>query len=256
MAGTAGTAKQKAASRKMKDKWKAKEWYNIHAPRLFNEAVVGETPAIGPETLVGRTIEVSVQDFSGDFSKSHIKVKFKIVDTDGHEAKTEFVGHELTSEYIRRLTRRKKTKTDHVVDVKTSDNFVVRLKLMSIADKRIQSAQEEAMRRIMKQCLETEAAQITVAELIKRIISGELSNFIRKECRIIMPVKPIVIRKSVVLSNGEGEPEDISSIFEKKAEPQAEAPAEEKPAEGEAPAEEAAPVAEEAPAAEEKTSEE
>ena len=27
-----------SAGRKVKDKWKAKEWYKVHAPRMFNEA--------------------------------------------------------------------------------------------------------------------------------------------------------------------------------------------------------------------------
>jgi len=248
------TAKQKAASRKVKDKWKAKEWYNIHAPRLFNEAVVGETPAIEPETLIGRTTEGTVQELSGDFSKMHIKMKFRIVDTDGHEAKTEFIGHELTSEYVRRLTRRKKTKTDHVVDVITKDKYTVRLKLMSIADKRIQSSQEEAMRRIMNECLTKTAEENNLSEIVKMIITGELPNMVRKECRVIMPVKRIEIRKSVVLSNGEGEPESIVSIFEKKEQPveseASEAAAEEAPAE-EATEEPVAEAAEEAKPAEE-----
>ena len=34
-----------AAGRKVKDKWKAKEWYKIHAPRMFNESEIGETPS-------------------------------------------------------------------------------------------------------------------------------------------------------------------------------------------------------------------
>jgi len=28
------------ASRKVKDKWKAKEWYKVHAPKMFNEAEI------------------------------------------------------------------------------------------------------------------------------------------------------------------------------------------------------------------------
>ena len=38
--------KVKVASRKIKDKWKAKEWYKVHAPRMFNEVEIGETPQL------------------------------------------------------------------------------------------------------------------------------------------------------------------------------------------------------------------
>ena len=142
-----------AAGRKVKDKWKAKEWYKIHAPRMFNESEIGETPSADPEFVIGRTVEVTVQDLTGDFSKMHIKLKFKVTSVDGHDAKTAFIGHDLTSDYVRRLTRRRKTKTDHVVDIVTKDGFTYRIKTMSIADRRIQSSQEDAMRRVIGETL-------------------------------------------------------------------------------------------------------
>lgn len=235
----AGDKAKAAAGRKAKDKWKMKEWYNVHAPRMFNETVIGETPAADPEFLIGRQSEVTVQDLTGDFSKMHIKLKFKIVGYDGHEAKTELMGHDLTSDYVRRLTRRKKTKTDHVVDVKTADGFVLRLKTMSIADRRIQASQEEGMRAAIAAYLTSYAAENKLADIIKAIISGDMAKDTAKACHAIIPIKRIEIRKSEVLVRGEGEPESII---------EAEAPAKE-----EEPAEEVVEAPAEAPAEEEKT---
>ena len=234
--------KSNTAAKKSKDKWKAKEWYNIHAPRMFNETVVGETPAADPELLIGRQVEVTVQELNDDFSKMHIKVIFSINNVDGHEAKTEFIGHSLTSEYVRRLTRRKKTKTDHVVDVNTADGYVLRIKTMSIADRRIQASQEEAMRGKIKEFLEAYGASHKLAEIIKDIvITGDLAKETAKACHVIVPIKRIEIRKTEVLRKGEGEPESIVAA-PKAEEPEApaEAPAAEEPAAEEAPAEEPA----------------
>lgn len=245
----AANNKNANAAKKSKDKWKAKEWYNIHAPRMFNETVIGETPAADPELLLGRQVEVTVQELTGDFSKMHIKMTFSICGSDGHEAKTEFIGHALTSEYVRRLTRRKKTKTDHVVDVKTADGFVLRIKTMSIADRRIQASQEEAMRGKIKEFLEAYGAENKLSDIVKAIISGDLSKDTAKACHVIVPIKRIEIRKTEVLKKGEGEPDSIIEV-------PAEEPAAEEPAAAEAPAEEAPaeePAAE-APA-EEQTSE-
>ena len=230
------------AGRKVKDKWKAKEWYKIHAPRMFNEAEIGETPAIDPEYLLGRTAEVTVQDLTGDFSKMHIKLKFKIIDVEGTDAKTAFVGHDLTSDYVRRLTRRRKTKTDHVVDIVTKDGFVYRIKTMSIAERRIQSSKEDGMRRIIAETLTQMGQERTLSEIVKDIVSGDLAKDLAKACRTVIPIRRIEIRKSEVLEMPEGViPESIVP----------EAPAEEPAAEAEdaeaAPAEEAA---EEAPAEE------
>ena len=201
--------KSKGTSRKVKDKWKSKSWYNLHAPRMFNETVIGETPSANPEYLIGRTAEVTVQELTGDYSKMNIKLKFKITEIDGNDAKTAFVGHSLTSEYVRRLTRRRKTKTDHVVDVVTKDGFKVRVKPMSIADRRIQASQEDGLRRIMAETLIELGKETNLSELIKSVISGELAKTLAKACRVIIPIKRIEIRKTEVLEMGEGDPESI-----------------------------------------------
>lgn len=219
--------KSKGTSRKIKDKWKAKEWYKVHASRMFNEAEIGETPAADPATLIGRTAEVTVQELTGDFSKMHIKAKFKINSVDGYNAKSVFVGHSLTSEYVRRLTRRKKTKTDHVVDVKTKDGFVIRIKPMSIAEKRIQASQEDAMRRIMHDVLMQMGVENNLSDIIKAIISGDMARDLAKACRTIMPMKRIEIRKSEILEFAE---ENDSAIEA----PKEEAPEEDGPEEGSA----------------------
>ena len=238
-------ARQQVA-RKVKDKWKAKEWYKIHAPKMFNEAEIGDTPSADPEYVIGRTVEVTVQDLTGDFSKMHIKLKFKVNATEGTDAKTVFVGHDLTSDYVRRLTRRRKTKTDHVVDFYTKDGFKYRVKTMSIADRRIQSSQEEGMRAIISETLTNMGKEMTLSEIVKAIINGTLSRDLAKACHVIIPIKRIEIRKSEVLEFGEGEPEAVFTADEMVSTqaPEAAAPAEETAEE--APAEES----EEAPAEE------
>lgn len=233
--------KAKAASRKIKDKWKAKEWYKVHAPRMFNEVEIGDTPSSDPSNLIGRIVDVTVQELSGDFSKSHIKVKFKVTSVDGYVAKTSFIGHDLTSEYVRRLTRRRKTKTDHVVKVVTKDGFTVKVKPMSISETRIQTSQEEAIRRIMNDTLMQMGVEMTLSELVKGIVSGDVARNISRACRVVMPIKRIEIRKTEVIKDGEGEPESIIEVEEPEEEesedeeseeevseePEAEEPAEE-----------------------------
>ena len=219
-----------SAGRKVKDKWKAKEWYKIHAPRMFNEAEIGETPSADPEFVLGRTVEVTVQDLTGDFSKMHIKLKFKVVSVDGYDAKTAFIGHDLTSDYVRRLTRRRKTKTDHVVDIVTKDGFTYRIKTMSIAERRIQSSQEDGMRRIIGETLVQIGQEKTLSEIVKDIVSGDLAKNLARACRVVIPIKRIEIRKSEVLAMGEGEPESIIPESE-MVQPEEAAPAEEPAAE-------------------------
>jgi len=216
----------KPAARKVKDRWKAKEWYKIQAPMMFNQAALGETPSSDATSLIGRTTEVTVHDLTGDFSKMHVKLKFRVNDVRGLEAHTVFIGQDLTSDYIRRLTRRKKTKTDHVIDVVTKDGYKVRIKPMSITDKRIQASQETAVRTLMTNELQKVVLEMTISDLVKHIISGDLAKLLSNVAKVIVPIKRVEIRKTEVLEMGSIESQNTSIIEQAPAEePQpAEAP--------------------------------
>jgi small subunit ribosomal protein S3Ae len=195
--------KSRAAARKIKDKWKAKGWYNLLAPEMFNKQLLGETPADVPDKLVGRVTEVTVQDLTGDFSKMHIKLQFRVNNVQGQDALTQFVGHDMTSDYIRRLTRRKRTRTDLTVDVVTKDNWNVRVKPMAITDRRIQTAKQRVLRTIIAKVVSDVAAKQSIGEFVKGVISGDLAKAIALGCKPIHPVSRVEVRKSEVWAMGE-----------------------------------------------------
>lgn len=226
--------KSRTAARKVKDKWKSKSWYNIIAPDMFDSRILGETPADEPEKLKDRITEVTVQDLTGDFSKMHIKLRFKVHDVRGGDAYTYFIGHDMTSDYIRRLTRRKRSRTDGTFDVMTKDNNLIRIKPMAIAERRIMSSKQSALRKRMGEIVQKEAAEKTLSELVRAIIMGEMSKKIAIACRTIQPLNRVEIRKSEVMRISK-----LPDIPERprEAEEPAEPEAPEKPDEGE-PAEE------------------
>lgn len=198
--------KSRAAARKVKDRWRAKVWYNLLAPEMFDRQPLGETPSDDPSKLVGRVTEVTVQDLTGDFSKMHIKLQFRVHQVNGQDALTQFIGHDLTSDYIRRLTRRKRTRTDLTMDVSTKDGWRIRVKPMAITDRRIQSSKQRAIRTIMGSVVADAASKQTIGEFVRGIISGDLAKTIAGACKPIHPVSRAEIRKSEVSVIGEVPP--------------------------------------------------
>jgi len=243
----AATQKKKAARtsvRKVKDKWKAKQWYNIRAPPMYNGVPIAETLADETDKLLGRVAEATLQDLTGDFSKMHIKVRFKVAAVRGNECATKFSGHELTSDYIRRLTRRKHSKIDAVVDVTTKDGSQMRVKPMAVTERRAQTTQEQQIRRITQTIIQQAAAERDHPAFIRDVVNGELGQVIFREARKIYPLKRVEIRKSEVVAEPQAYFETVDLFAAPAPEPAPEAaPA----AEGEAPATEAPaePAAEE-----------
>jgi len=231
--------KPRVSARKIKDRWKAKAWYNLLAPEMFNKQLLGETVADDPSKVLGRIAQVTVQDLTGDFSKMHIKLHFRVHHVQGSDALTVFVGHDMTSDYVRRLTRRKRTRTDGVFDVTTKDTWTIRVKPMAIADRRIQSSKQRVIRQIMEKVVRTSAASLTVGEFVKVMISGDLAKTIAVACKAIQPISRVEIRASEVRSAA-AMPEPTPAAVEAPAAPtpEAPAPAPEMPAAGEPPAKE------------------
>ncbi len=74
--------------RRVRDTWKEKSWYTIKTPVNFEDKEIGETPARDPDYLIGRGVEVTMRELSGDFSKQYIKLRFEIDNVAGDVANT------------------------------------------------------------------------------------------------------------------------------------------------------------------------
>jgi len=255
-------ARARTTSRKVKDRWKAKNWYQILAPSLFNNVPVAETLAETPDSLIGRVTEVSLQDLTNDFRKSHIKLLFTIDKVEQNTAHTQLKGHVLTSDYLRRMTRRRKSRVDGVFDVETRDGALLRVKPFAIAEKRIQSSQKKFIRGVMKVVISKEGKAKTLNAFIKDCLDGKIGSEIYKNCKVYYPVKRIevnkteIIRLPTVIIEDEKPPEKkdeepTEPLKEESEVPSEEEITEEKSAEEELPKEEKEiPAEEELPAKE------
>lgn len=185
---------------KVKDKWKAKGWYRVIAPEMFNNALIAETISDAPEKIIGRTIEATMQELTGDISKTHLKLRFQVNDVKDNDAHTRFIGHSLASDYIRRLTRKRRSQIDESYSVLTKDGFGLTVKALALAEKKIQSSQGTAIRNIMKEIINESAGSKTLGFFIKEMISGGLSANIFTKCKPVYPLKRVEIRASEILS--------------------------------------------------------
>jgi small subunit ribosomal protein S3Ae len=192
-------ARARTTTRKVKDRWKAKNWYTILAPSLFNNVPVAETLSETPDSLIGRITEVSLQDITNDFRKSHIKLRFTIDKIEQNTAHTQLKGSLLTSDYLRRMIRRRKSRVDGVFTVETRDGALLRVKPFAIAEKRIQSSQKKLIRNVMKDVITKEGKAKTLNSFIKDCLDGKTGSEIYKHCKIYYPVKRIEVNKTEII---------------------------------------------------------
>tara|TARA_B000000557_G_scaffold29188_1_gene21400 strand:- start:424 stop:1320 length:897 start_codon:yes stop_codon:yes gene_type:complete len=199
----AKSAKARTAARKQRDKWKSKRWYSIRAPRNpYSFRVIGETLSENPENVVGRIHEVTQNELDNDFTKMHIKLKFRVTEVLNQDAITEFIGHEVQRDHFRRQVRRNRGKVDMVIDVVSEDGFYVRFKLVVISPKRIKSSMKTVIRNIVKDRLYKVASTTTWLKLQASLLNGNLENEVKDSCSSIHSVRSVVFHKTELRQSG------------------------------------------------------
>ena len=193
----------------MRDKWRAKQWYTLIAPPTFDNKELGFTIGEKPEHVVGRISDVPLSDLTGNFKKMHVKLKFKVQEIRGNQAFTTYIGHELSNDYVRRLVRRRKSKIDHVFDVKILDGSTIKLKIMAVSDKRINSSVKHVLRLKMCQVVNEKLSQMNFSDCVRYVLDDVSVKDIRRELKDIYLLKKVDIWKSEILSQPEIKFKDV-----------------------------------------------
>ena len=187
-------------SRAIRDRWRLKKWYKVIAPPVFGETVLGTTPADDPDKLVGRVMEVTLYDLTGDFTLVHVHLFFQIIKVEGDKAYTRFKGHELARDYMKSLIRRKSSKIQGIFDVTTKDGYGLRVTAVALATYRCKTSQKRAIRKIMGEIITKRAGEMTLDELIQAMLFGKLSSEIFEAAKKIYPLRKVEIFKSKLLT--------------------------------------------------------
>ena len=197
------SAKARAAARKQRDKWKLKRWYTIRAPRHpWDFKRIGETLGESDEHIMGRVYEMTQQEFDGNFSKMHVVMRFRVTECVGQDALTTFIGHHHQTDHTRRQIRRYRGKVDDVVDVVTTDGYLVRMKPLIITQQRVQTSVKQDMRTRTRDIIIAFCAKNTYSDVQRALLDGKLEEEIEKGVKSIYPVRSVAIRKSQLLQEG------------------------------------------------------
>ncbi len=188
------------SARRARDKWAAKQWFRVLAPSTFGFAEIGLIPANDPDSLIGRTVEISFYDISKDITQLQIKLKFQIVDVEGDTAYTQLKLYELTRDYIRSIVRRGTSRIDAIKDIETKDGVRLRVMTMAVTQNRVKTSQKKAIRKIMFEIIDEKAKDLTFDEFIQQSVLGNIAAEIEVRAKKIYPLKKAEVRKIKVLT--------------------------------------------------------
>ncbi|KHG19561.1 40S ribosomal S3a [Gossypium arboreum] len=190
---------KKGGKKKAADPFAKKDWYNIKAPSVFTSRNVGKTlvtrtqgTKIASEGLKHRVFEVSLADLQGG-DEDHAYRK---------------IGMNFTTDKLRSLVRKWQTLIEAHVDVKTTDNYTLRMFCIGFTKRRpnqvkrtcyAQSSQIRQICRKMREIMTAQATSCDLKELVQKFIPEMIGKEIEKATSSIYPLQNVFIREVKIL---------------------------------------------------------
>jgi len=193
-------------SRKIKDKWKEKKWVSVLAPDSFNNVHIADIPITDEEKAKGRVIEVTLFDIlKGDPSQYQYKLYFQIDKVVGEKATTIFKRYEYAKEFLRSLVRRGSSKINFIIDAKTKDGYVFRIKVIALSHRELNSSRQHALRLIAREIIEKSVPNMTIDEFVQASCYNKINSDIMAATKKIIHLRHVGLEKVKLVRSAEAE---------------------------------------------------
>ena len=191
---------------RVKDKWREKRWVTVNAPDSFNNVPIAYVPITDDENAVGRVIEVTLYDIlKGDPSQHQYKIYFQIDKVDGDKASTIFKRFEYSKEFLRSLVRRGSSKINFIIDIKTKDGYIFRIKVIALTHRQLNTSRKHALRLIARNVINNTVPQMTIDQFVQATCYSKINSDIMAAFKKIIRVRHVGLEKVKLVRTAEKE---------------------------------------------------
>ena len=191
---------------RVKDKWREKRWVTVNAPDSFNNVPIAYVPITDDENAVGRVLEVTLYDIlKGDPSQHQYKIYFQIDKVDGEKASTIFKRFEYSKEFLRSLVRRGSSKINFIIDIKTKDGYIFRIKIIALTHRQLNTSRKHALRLIAKDVINNTVPEMTVEQFVQATCYSKINSDIMAAFKKVIRVRHVGLEKVKLIRTAEKE---------------------------------------------------
>ena len=191
---------------RVKDKWREKRWITVNAPDSFNNVPIAYVPITDDENASGRVIEVTLYDIlKGDPSQHQYKIYFQIDKVDGDKASTIFKRFEYSKEFLRSLVRRGSSKINFIIDSKTKDGYIFRIKVIALTHRQLNTSRKHALRLIAREIINNTVPQMTIDQFVQATCYSKINSDIMAAFKKVIRVRHVGLEKVKLIRTAEKE---------------------------------------------------
>ena len=191
---------------RIKDKWREKRWINVNAPDSFNNVPIAYVPITDDENASGRVIEITLFDIlKGDPSQHQYKLYFQINKVDGENASTIFKRFEYSKEFLRSLVRRGSSKINFIIDIKTNDGYVFRMKIIALTHRPLNTSRKHALRIIARDVINKTVPEMTIDQFVQATVYSKINSDLMAAFKRVIKVRHVGLEKVKLIRTADKE---------------------------------------------------
>ena len=191
---------------RVKDKWREKRWITVNAPDSFNNVPIAYVPITDDENASGRVLEVTLYDIlKGDPSQHQYKIYFQVDKVDEDKATTIFKRFEYSKEFLRSLVRRGSSKINFIIDIKTKDGYIFRIKVIALTHRQLNTSRKHALRLIARDIINKTVPEMTIDQFVQATCYSKINSDIMAAFKKVIRVRHVGLEKVKLIRTADKE---------------------------------------------------
>jgi small subunit ribosomal protein S3Ae len=191
---------------RVKDKWREKKWITVNAPDSFNNVPIAYIPITDDENASGRVLEVTLYDIlKGDPSQHQYKMYFQLNKVEDDKASSIFKRFEYSKEFLRSLVRRGSSKINFIIDAKTKDGYIFRIKVIALTHRQLNTSRKHALRLIARDIINKTVPEMTIDQFVQATCYGKINSDIMAAAKKVIRIRHVGLEKVKLIRTAEKE---------------------------------------------------
>jgi small subunit ribosomal protein S3Ae len=183
------------AVQKGADKWKAKQWFDVYAPKAISTEVIGSIPAADEKSIIGRIMKVSLNWITHNPNHAFAMVGLRITDAKGNIANTQIDYLAQQYSYLHSLVKRRADAVYTYDVVKDKEGGSIKMKLLVTTRTKIAMRTKSAIRKVVHEFVTGYVGGMNRDDFLKSLITSELQSEGAKKLSSVAPVAKLEIKK-------------------------------------------------------------
>ena len=191
---------------RVKDKWREKKWITVNAPDSFNNVPIAYIPITDDKNAPGRVLEVTLYDIlKGDPSQHQYKMYFQLDKIKDDKASTIFKRFEYSKEFLRSLVRRGSSKINFIIDAKTKDGHVFRIKVIALTHRQLNTSRKHDLRLIARDIINKIVPEMTIDQFVQATCYGKINSDIMAAAKKVIRIRHVGLEKVKLIRTADKE---------------------------------------------------